>query len=664
MEKQCKWHFADRSATDQYSGPNNPTIENFNGNGGHIKSLIREVIQNSLDARKSFDSPVIVKFGFCNIQTKDFPELLNLKDTLQACKDFYPTNYQAKEVYNAMLRKLDQFRDQNTFECLRIQDFGTKGMDYVPVRIDTEHNNKFLAFMRSLGVHSQQEHGTGGSFGFGKAAYFGLSPFSTVLASTCSQDIDGEYNYYFEGTTWLSTHYYEKNGERNFKSHVGYYDNNDGEPISNYDDIPEIFRRNKEETGTTFYLLGIESGDTASRNEIYEKMFVQVLENFWLAIYYGELIVEIGRDNNLTLNKDNLKDRIDYAISNNMSFSRDYNPKPFFDAITNDKSLHKIYDLGMDSYGNSYGKLQIFLTKDKEGINKFQRSRRLLMTVENKKGTTTEGYNGITLLSDGYGDKLMQKSEPPAHNKWDYTRLPARSSVRKEARYLLDKISELEQACVAELFDHASRNRDHVKDIHQYCAIVDEKSKREDDDGLLESNNITTEKENEHLEQKKQKIEGIVLSTITSTTEPEKGGPLRGGTTNTTSDKTRKPGRKRPGDTKQKYAKSSDGKERRLYDPTRVKVHCVALKNNNNEYEHELLVTSMQEEIKDASIIVKVEGAAGSQNVKINHTNTGKVCSTHPYVIEGINLTMGLNRIKIKFEDSSRKYAISLSIKY
>ena len=92
---------------------------------------------------------------------------------------------------------------------VRISDFNTKGMAYEEEKTDSP----FYAFVRLAGVSAKDDTTAGGSFGFGKAAYYLLSPISTIIVSTCTD----KFEKYFEGATFLCTHLYGRMQESGFR---------------------------------------------------------------------------------------------------------------------------------------------------------------------------------------------------------------------------------------------------------------------------------------------------------------------------------------------------------------------------------------------------------------------------------------------------------------
>ena len=77
------WRFP--SADDgAEAGFNDSGIETYAGRP--FENLAREIIQNSLDARKSMDLPVTVSFELEEIRAADFPSKSDLLAIMKKCK--------------------------------------------------------------------------------------------------------------------------------------------------------------------------------------------------------------------------------------------------------------------------------------------------------------------------------------------------------------------------------------------------------------------------------------------------------------------------------------------------------------------------------------------------------------------------------------------------
>lgn len=273
-EKNCKWYFADQPNVQEV-GPNNAMEQNFKNHP--YAALVRESIQNSLDAVLDKSIPVKVVFSFREMNGSDYPKFFDLKEHIQGCLDYYPKNKNAKVIYEPMMKFFTDDINHDRLGYIRVSDYNTKGMSYEKDNTDSP----FYAFVRSAGVSAKDDTAAGGCFGFGKAAYYLLSPISTIIVSTYTSNKET----FFEGASSLCTHMY--NGIK--KVAFGYYDDQNGNPISNEADIPAQFRRT--EPGTDINILGFYM---KYRDEAVKEIIEAVLRNFWLSIYKGKLEVNVN----------------------------------------------------------------------------------------------------------------------------------------------------------------------------------------------------------------------------------------------------------------------------------------------------------------------------------------------------------------------------------
>lgn len=183
-EKNCKWYFADQPNVQEV-GPNNAMEQSFKNHP--YAALVRESIQNSLDAVLDKSAPVQVVFSFREMNGCDYPEFFSLKEHIEGCLDYYSNNYNAKAIYEPMMKFFADEAHHNHLGYIRVSDYNTKGMSYEKDKTDSP----FYAFVRSAGVSAKDDTSAGGSFGFGKAAYYLLSPISTIMVSTCTKMVIG-----------------------------------------------------------------------------------------------------------------------------------------------------------------------------------------------------------------------------------------------------------------------------------------------------------------------------------------------------------------------------------------------------------------------------------------------------------------------------------------
>ena len=167
----AKWCFPS-SDGGEIQGLNNSGIETFNDNP--IKSLAREICQNSLDAALK-DKTAIVEFKTFIIDNDDFPNKEGFYEILSRCHDYSKNSRNPKtpQFFQNAISRLEGKK----ITMLRISDFNTTGLK------GSDWDN----LVNSSGT-SEKAEGKGGSFGIGKNAPFACSEFRTVFYSTLNLD--------------------------------------------------------------------------------------------------------------------------------------------------------------------------------------------------------------------------------------------------------------------------------------------------------------------------------------------------------------------------------------------------------------------------------------------------------------------------------------------
>ena len=445
-ERGCQWNFT--PGINFSEGPTDAAGQNFKNSW---ETLIRESIQNSLDAVKDRSNPVTVKFEFKRFPARNYKEFFTLKDHIQACLDTFSG---AKRQYGPMLQFFEERNQPNAnIEYLQISDYNTRGMKYDP-------NNdacSFSAFVRGVGVHgtTNDESGRGGSFGLGKATFYKKSPFKTLFVSTFTEDNQ----YVFEGVSCLTTH--KMNGVR--YSHVGYYDNYDGFPITNEDEIPPRFLRKASEdhiihTGTDIYIMGRDEAEGDVENIIQS-----VLVHYWLSVMKGKLVVKVINRNNdeWIIDSNNLDDLMKKNFPSPLDNGNkdNVNPRPYYNAVAYVEPAPGMTCI--KKHLPLIGDVELYLSKNREAnsdrITCFRMPCMMVMRRSSSQlglGISSYGVYGVFVCTDAAGDKLLKKLENPAHDEWDAKNWtdPITSKVKDDARQVMKELTnflrdEIEAFC-------------------------------------------------------------------------------------------------------------------------------------------------------------------------------------------------------------------------
>lgn len=151
-------------------GAQDPRAEHFTASAIE-SSVVRETIQNSLDARRDADAPVQVVFSLAHIPTASIPGIDGLREASRLAEASGQSVTEGHERIVTTRRHLEE----DVIPLLGISDHGTTGLD----GDENDDDGGLAALTRSSGV-SSSGRGRGGSFGIGAAAGVLASGISTV----------------------------------------------------------------------------------------------------------------------------------------------------------------------------------------------------------------------------------------------------------------------------------------------------------------------------------------------------------------------------------------------------------------------------------------------------------------------------------------------------
>jgi len=288
------WEFPTNSG-GRWEGFNNSGIEYFTGNP--YSSLAREIIQNSLDARrKDNNKPVKVFFDLVQVDRSDFPGIGSLKTNFQKklkqAQDLKDSK--AERFFSSAINKVFS---NNKFSVLRISDTNTTGLEG-----PCELGKPFHSLMKSEGQSTQATETAGGSYGIGKNAPFAISDLRTVMVST-KYGTKGKYQDLAQGKSILMSH---KDSTGSTVSSTGYFGEDNCMPLSSASDIPGWMRREeqfesiKDHKGTTIFIIGFRPN-----NNWKILLVTSIISNYFCALYEEKLEVFIDQ-NQIKLTKDTL----------------------------------------------------------------------------------------------------------------------------------------------------------------------------------------------------------------------------------------------------------------------------------------------------------------------------------------------------------------------
>lgn len=393
--KKYGWHFPTSDGGEE-DGVNDSGLEIFEGD--HAYFLAREIIQNSIDARRPDSGFIEVHFHVKHLDLSLFPAWGEFQNILKAClkeikreSDGSGSGQKGKGeiLYEGALSL------SGKIPVLIVEDYGTTGL----CGGETERSGQWYKCIKKKGSN-RPTGDAGGTFGIGKHAPFPASKLRTVFYST----INDKGEHAFVGKAILSS--FEANGD--VRRGTGFYGLLDGRVVAGVrtaEDIPHFFRR--ESQGLSVFVMGFKDEGNWEAN-----LKKAVLENYFAAIDRGVLkvVFEAGKN----------KESIDSASLK--EFVEKYAPETLQYLTVLKTPLG-----GAPQVGNipGIGEVKLYLAHGKDYECRVAFMRRPLMVVQKKKNNLVyEPFAGVFVCEDREGNKVLGGLEPPTHDKWDPKRDP------------------------------------------------------------------------------------------------------------------------------------------------------------------------------------------------------------------------------------------------
>jgi len=441
MAPTKEWRFPPRNG-GEITGFNNAALDHFKGQ--RLSSMVREVIQNSLDAPKIDEKqPVKVTFKLHNIPKKEAPEISLLRRHLFACQAEAKTQNldAAAKFYDNAIRRVES---EAEIKVLAIHDSNTKGLTG-----PTDKNyGAWAALVKGTGV-SQKQSNSLGSFGHGSKAPFSLSDIRSVFY--LSHVVDGDrVEKRFQGKSILQTHNLENSGDTQGTGYFGWASSEDCGPLLD-EEVPTWASRIRADVngvpGTTLMVPYYQLGET----ELPETA-ISCIANFFYAIDQGNLVVEISEE--VTLTKENIRKEY-YKYKKRLSDEKDFidhqkiemNFESILAIIEHDeKGTQEVQDLDKFSW---YIKL---LDDDVQRKTRVAIARKDGMLIKHnpwklERFPFMKSFEMFVCVDGKRGSELLKRVENPKHDDFEFDRIED-PQEKQEAEKLYERITSKIRAIV------------------------------------------------------------------------------------------------------------------------------------------------------------------------------------------------------------------------
>lgn len=420
---------------------------------GRIDILVRETVQNSLDARRSWDEPVEVTFRIVDLDgqaLQDFRAALDwagLDDNLSAVP---------AERGGLAIERARTELEQGALRLLVIEDRGTRGLEGSEQRRNNAEANPYCALVRDELYSDKADSTAGGSFGLGKSVLWAFSGLKTVLfCSVPSSPPEGCEGVRFVGRVALPWHETAQDGKCTGDGWFG-VPVHPGTPERHADSawgaaagsVPSatFCARAPSDPGLTAVVVGFSApGEEDSGAEaLGETILHSAIESFWPALVDGRLHTHVETWQNAERRTVTAADPLATAGFSELGGML----KSFRQGILEQRErlapgeaavvwvpLHLPERIVDEKHAPCQSKAAVLIRILDDGedtpdlVNKIFRFRRPGMVVRSDRASLSLGsrpYVCAVLVGEAAGndpmsvraEQFLRAAEPPAHDEW------------------------------------------------------------------------------------------------------------------------------------------------------------------------------------------------------------------------------------------------------
>ena len=433
-----QWLFPDNGG-GLAAGFNDSSIDHFKGH--RLSSLVREVIQNSIDARKNADTAVVVDFQLNMLEMSDLPEITDLGEHLMLAKQ------------TARLQNADQAVDfyeeaeatikQKKLSFLCVHDSYTNGLTGP---IDGPHG-AWYALTKGSGL-TQKTGPSLGSFGHGSKAPFVSSKLRSIFYLSVIEPTPDQMEFRFQGKSILQSH---KLPSGKMTQGTGFFGLSDMcMPLLN-DSVPawalELRTHRTHQTGTSIIIPG-----SIWDKDSLPSVTITAIANFFYAIWKGVLEVNIGHSEHL--NAKNIVEKYRQYKSRLDETFEEIDREAIVDAFQTIETIVDPTHHGEQQI-STFGRIDWYFRVDDELDSRnvaVARGNGMLITKRAPnlvKFPNLKPFDFFVCVTGGDGSELLKSIENPEHTNFQFDRLDD-SKRRAQAK----KKYHLFQKTVREILKH------------------------------------------------------------------------------------------------------------------------------------------------------------------------------------------------------------------
>ncbi len=382
MTDKRRWYFPYGIDIEKES-VNNARIETFRDD--ILGSLARETCQNSLDAARGENIPVVMIF---EEQSLDIGNLIDRDSFINKIIPKAKNTWIEDENSQEFLERYEEILRKDSIKVLRIADYNTSGLEEI----------NWESLIENAGISVKDDAGSAGSFGIGKSAPFAASDLRMVFYNT--RTVSGE-----EKAIGVTKFISFDNHDGTTAQGVGYLGSKNKEPIREQ----YLFGFDKRtKTGTDLLIIGFNQDD-------WEKRIVKsLIENFMVAIHKNMLYIKVGEK---VLSKDTMKDII--AGYSGRKYDQIKNYYSVLEKLETGEAKEIPLDESFEEFGFKPEDGTLIIAKGENANRSVLMTRQAGMKIKDR--THISGsiqFNGIFQATGTKFNQMLQRMENPNHDDW------------------------------------------------------------------------------------------------------------------------------------------------------------------------------------------------------------------------------------------------------
>lgn len=456
------WQFP-QSPNRKNFGFNNQGIAHFTGD--RFRNVIREVVQNSLDAVDNEAQPVGI-----SIRQEAMPVGVFAGESLREIVDLciqtskVPTD---KPILEKMAQDLERAIETGTMPALAIGETNTTGAS--DILTEGKEISMWEALTNSEGVDVKAQPDSGGKHGIGKNAPYNVSSPRTVLYSTkFKTGENGAMKSLFIGRSMLVSHQDEKG---NHYTYEGYLGAPDFYPLRDEAIAPD-FRR--DTPGLTLYIIGFNPPEEPEDTDWQTLSAEAAVSNFFHSIVNRKVVFDIDDG---SVNADNIRS-VAHGLTGIESETRNFvaassQPPVASTYIDGIGTVNLYLDISEDPEDN---RREVALVRDSGMLitDKLPSMNLPGLRRESSLPRNLKGFTAIVECLSAKNPSLVRDAESPSHDQI------SADNIQDEQRrsYAKRRFAQLAQWLKGEIQNRAKREvesrKDNADELNQYMALVGE----------------------------------------------------------------------------------------------------------------------------------------------------------------------------------------------